>query len=316
MRDLGQRAGHGPGHGQHVPAQVEGELRRDHGAAPRRALHDHGDRAQGGNDAVPGGEPPGSGRRPRRVLAHERAVPGDPLQEPPVRGGVGHVDARAEHGHRRPVGGERAAMRGLVDAACGPAHDAHARGGEAPTEGRGDLAPVRRAPPRPHDGGGRPVREGAPPHEQRRRGIRQVEQAPRVPPVPRDDQAGAAGFHRAQGLAAREAPQRVTTGVPHGAPLHRPAAGRRGPLRPRQRVEAPRGEAGVGQEEERLAVGGARGEPPRPPRRRLRRHPRPPGATPPGSPAPQGRGPSRRAPPHRGRRWCGQPSAPDRTPAR
>ncbi len=81
---------------------------------------------------------------PGPELGHERPALRDAAMQPPRRGGIGPLGAAGQHGDRRPVDGEHAAVSGGVDPPRHPADHGHAGAAQSASEGAGDLHPVGR----------------------------------------------------------------------------------------------------------------------------------------------------------------------------
>jgi hypothetical protein len=135
------------------------------------ALHHDDHVGQRRDDPVAGREPPPLGWGAQRVLGQEDASGDHLLPERAVAGRVDDVEARGDHGRRRPAAIEGTSVGGPVDAQGQARHDADPGLGQVPTElGRdrtadgGAAAGADDCHPGPGQGGGL-----APGEEDRRR---------------------------------------------------------------------------------------------------------------------------------------------------
>ncbi len=141
-----------PGHGHHLPSLLERHVGGDERARALAGLHDDGDEAQSGDDAIACGKAPRRRLDARLVLAHdEPARCDDPPGELRVRRRVVAIDAAAEHRDRRPAPVEGAPMGFAVDPSRKPAHHHGARGRHLTTERPRDATSVRGAGTCPDD---------------------------------------------------------------------------------------------------------------------------------------------------------------------
>ena len=94
------------------PAEVAGVTGGVGGAAAAAGLDNQGAGGEGGGDSVPCEEPQARHDLAGRPFADEQALGGDRIEQAGVTGRVGLVHAAGQHGDRRTVGGQCAAVLG------------------------------------------------------------------------------------------------------------------------------------------------------------------------------------------------------------
>ena len=82
-----------------------------------------------------------------RILGHDEALLTDPMQQRGMPGRVWDVDAAGEHSDGEPVGGERCAVRGTVDAVGAARHHRDVPLDETGRQVRGDVFAIGGACP-------------------------------------------------------------------------------------------------------------------------------------------------------------------------
>ena len=106
-----------------VAVLVQGEARRDQGAAAPLGLHDDDAAAQAGENAIAAREVPGPRRRPRRQLARDAALLRDLLPQAPVLPRVRHIATGADDGKGLAAGGQGTLVGRRIDATGDAAAD-------------------------------------------------------------------------------------------------------------------------------------------------------------------------------------------------
>ena len=106
----------GPGHAHREPAEPLRRAGGDQRAAAVRGLDHHGAPGERGDDPVAEDEPARRGMVARRQLPDHQALFGDPADQLGVSARVGPVDPAGEHGDGGAARGQRAPVRGAVDA--------------------------------------------------------------------------------------------------------------------------------------------------------------------------------------------------------
>ncbi len=147
----GGRARHAARHGGDRAAELGAEVGRRERAGALGRLDDHDDAGERGDQPVAGDEGPAVDAEPGRHLRDDGAGSADRDVEAALGRRVRAVDTAGEHGDRRRGAGQRASVRGRVDAERQPGHDAHAGRRQAAADVVGDREPVlRRAPGADH----------------------------------------------------------------------------------------------------------------------------------------------------------------------
>ena len=143
---------HRAGHGHQRAVQVPGVPGRVQRPAAQRRLDHHGAPAERGDQPVAHQEP-GPGRRPaRRLLADQRPMGGDGLEQLVVGPRVRHIEPGGQDRDGDPLGGERAAVRLAVDPERPAGDHCPAPLGQGRREFGGHVDAVAGGRPGPDDG--------------------------------------------------------------------------------------------------------------------------------------------------------------------
>ena len=165
------------GHGEHLPALVQGAAGGDERAAAPGSLHHNHAHAQAADDPVALGEVLGHVLRPRGILGENHAPGRDVLIEAAVLPGIGDIVAPGDDGGGEAAGAQRAAVGRRVHAHSQTGDDQPAPSGDLAGQTLPSLQGVGGGPAGAHHGQrGLSVKEGHPPLD--------VEQQGRVGDIP------------------------------------------------------------------------------------------------------------------------------------